>query len=49
LVEAACTEVLASPTYLLAVASMGPLEAASNSHLEASTLMLGNPILLDRH
>jgi chemotaxis regulatin CheY-phosphate phosphatase CheZ len=49
LVEAACTEVLASPTRLPAAASMGPLEAASNSHLEASTSMLENPTLLDRH
>jgi hypothetical protein len=49
LVEVACTEVLASPTRPLAVASMGPLEAVSNSHLEASTLMLGNPTLPDRH
>jgi hypothetical protein len=49
LVEAACIEVLASPTRLLAAASMGLLEAASNSYMEASTLMLGNPTLLDRH
>jgi hypothetical protein len=49
LVEAACTEVLALPTRLLTDASMGPLEATSNSHLEASTLMLKNPTPPDRH
>jgi hypothetical protein len=48
-VEAACTEVLASPTRLLAAASMGPLETTSNSHLEeASRLMVEIPILPDR-
>jgi hypothetical protein len=49
LVEAACTEVLVSPTRFLAATSMGPLEAASNSHQEASMLLLENPTLPDRH